>query len=91
MNDVRVIAIVHENNDAHTVEGFITTEMTHDDYITHINRMRREMARLEMECENLLSMVKTLERQRDRLLREKYAMIEEELKTSYSCGLLRRR
>lgn len=83
MANIKTIAVVHNNDGIDIVEGIVTTNMTQEDYIMHINRMRREMMRMQKEYNNLLGIAKTLERQRNRLLREKFAILEEELQPSY--------
>jgi hypothetical protein len=83
MANVKAIAMIHNENGMESIEGIVVTNMTQEDYIMHINRMRREMMRMQREYNNLLEITKTLERQRNRLLRDKFALIEEELQSSY--------
>lgn len=90
MSNIKTIAVVHNGKDMKVIDGIVTTEMTHEECIMHITRMRREMDRMRKDYIALLETAKILEAQRNRLLKEKYASLERELESAYPRGLIDR-
>ena len=91
MNGVKTVAVVNGDNGVEIIESLVVTSMTHKECIEYINRMNRKMAKMEREYNALLNIATTLERQRNRLLKEKFEIMEEELRFAYPKKLFGRK
>ena len=73
------VAIIHNGNKSEAVSGILDTEMTREDLVRIINGMHTKMQRMQEDYDSLMEITKLLERQNQRLLKEKFERMKAEL------------
>lgn len=82
MENINAVVVVRNN--IIEVEDFTVKEMTHEDYIRCINRLKNEMAQLQSQYDTLVKLTNVIQRQRDKYIMKK-------LNSSCSYGIFTRR
>ena len=75
-----MIAIIHNNGKMQTVNAVIDTEMSREDLLRIVSKQYEKMQRMREDYNELLKMNHLLEQQNQRLLREKFALLEAKIR-----------
>ena len=76
---MKAIAIIHHEGKMETVSAVLNTEMSREDLLRIISRQHDKIQRMEEDYNALLELNRLLERQNQRLLREKFEHMREKL------------
>lgn len=76
---MKAIAIIHHAGKPEVVNAVLDTEMSREDLLHIISRLNERNQRMQEDYDALLEMNRLLERQNQRLLREKFERMRENL------------
>jgi hypothetical protein len=76
---MKAIAIIHHEGKPEIVNAVLDTELTREDLLHIISRLHNQNQRMQEDYDALLEMNRLLERQNQRLLREKFEHMREQL------------
>ena len=75
-----MIAIIHNNGKMQTVNAVLDAELSREDLLRIISKQHEKIQRMQEDYNALLEMNRSLEQQNQRLLREKFALLEAKIR-----------